>query len=69
MWVWYRCFSGEFCEISKNTFFPEHLRWLFLKSKIMIMTMDRDIYFMYVSYKKWISINESKVKIENTKGP
>ena len=23
-------FSCEFCEISKNTFFPEHLRWLLL---------------------------------------
>ena len=24
-------FSCEFCEISKNTFFTEHLRWLLLK--------------------------------------
>ena len=24
-------FSCEFCEIFKNTFFTEHLRWLFLK--------------------------------------
>ena len=23
-------FSCEFCEISKNTFFTEHLRWLLL---------------------------------------
>ena len=28
-----RVFSFEFCEISKNTFFTEHLRWLLLKIK------------------------------------
>ena len=26
-------FSCEFCEISKNTFFTEHLRWLLLNNK------------------------------------
>ena len=26
-------FSFEFCEISKNTFFKEHLRWLLLNEK------------------------------------
>ena len=36
--VWHRCFSCEFCEIFKNTFFIEHLRktasktWFFLFS-------------------------------------
>ena len=33
-------FSCEFCEISKNNFFTEHLRWLLLKppSSLMIRT-------------------------------
>ena len=29
-------FSCEFCEISKNTFFTEHLRWLLLDSDIFV---------------------------------
>ena len=29
-----RVFSCEFCKISKNTFFTEHLRWLFLSLDI-----------------------------------
>ena len=28
--LWHRFFSCEFCEISKNTFLTEHLRWLLL---------------------------------------
>ena len=28
-------FSSEFWEISKNTFFIEHLRWLLLKGRLM----------------------------------
>ena len=27
-------FSSEFCEISKNAFFIEHLRWLLLKREV-----------------------------------
>ena len=29
-------FSYEFCEISKSTFFTEHLRWLLLQNLNMI---------------------------------
>ena len=28
--LWHRCFSCEYYEISKNTFFKEHLQWLLL---------------------------------------
>ena len=31
-----RVFSCEFCEISKNTLFTEHLRWLLLRIANMI---------------------------------
>ena len=31
-----QAFSCEFCEISKNTFFIEHLRWLLLYTHINI---------------------------------
>ena len=30
--LWHRCFSCESCEISKNTFFTEHLWWSASKS-------------------------------------
>ena len=36
--LWHRCkFSYEFCEISKNTFFTEHLWWLLLNISKMWM--------------------------------
>ena len=33
-------FSCEFCKISKNTFFTEHLRWLLLSRSDMNVTSD-----------------------------
>ena len=32
-------FYCEFCEISKNTFFIEHLRWL------LLIVISRDLYY------------------------
>ena len=29
--LWHRCFSCEFCEMSKNAYFTEKIRWLLLK--------------------------------------
>ena len=31
--LWHRCFSVNFCDIFKNTYFTEHLRWLLLYLK------------------------------------
>ena len=30
--LWHRCFPVNFCKISKNTFFTEHIRWLLLSA-------------------------------------
>ena len=32
--LWHRCFPVNFCEISKNTFFMEHLWWLLLNCNL-----------------------------------
>ena len=41
-------FSCEICEIVKNAFFTEHLRWLLLKSKVNnVSKMFRKISFIY----------------------
>ena len=34
-------FSCEFCQISKNTFFTEHLRWLLLELNIFLGNRER----------------------------
>ena len=34
--LWHRCFFCEFCEISKNAFFTEHLRWLLLLIYLLV---------------------------------
>ena len=36
-------FSSEFCEISKNTFFIEHLWWVLLKARISQITNSTKI--------------------------
>ena len=51
-------FSCEFCEISVNTFFTEHLRWLLLSNKI------RKIHCRFLFSRKSITNMNSKSKRE-----
>ena len=47
-------FSCEFCEISKNTFFIEHLRWLLLEKNISYRIFNQ---FKHVSLYKKVEVH------------
>ena len=46
-------FSNEFCEISMNTFFTEHLRWLLLFIKKVADLQSHQFFFRKKSSSEW----------------
>ena len=43
-------FSCEFCKIARNSFFREHIRWLFLKKETTVRTSRIFLYSIWTGF-------------------